>query len=182
MTPTPPTAIRRGPASLGRNAIVSPGQAEPVDWADVPRVAIEMPAATQAERLRDAAQQRRGTVFEIAAERDRSLQEPFRSDLALHVVGPRVRFNRELLQHMVYANSVDYRAGASWPLLDRALALGAKSTSDGVGDIQLSDGSRAWLDGGPVRYSPPIDGASVLYMRRWRTVLERERRRSSASK
>ena len=157
------TRLRRGPAALGRNAIVSPGQAAPADWADAERIVIEMPAVTQAEQLRDASQQRVGMVFEIAAEHDRSLQEPFRSDLAVHVVGPRVRFNRELLEHMVYANSVDFRAGASWPLLNRALALGAKATSDGVGDIQLSDGSRAWLDGGPIRYTPAGDGASVLH-------------------
>ena len=163
MTEIGATQLRRGPAALGRNAIVSPGQAAPADWADAERIVIEMPAVTQAEQLRDAAQQRRGMVFEIAAEHDRSLQEPFRSDLALHVVGPRVRFNRELLEHMVYANSVDFREGARWPLLDRALTLGAKATSDGVGDIQLSDGSRAWLDGGPIRYTPAVDAASVLH-------------------
>ncbi len=150
---------------LGRNAIVSPGQPAPPNWADAPRIVVEVPAATQAERLRDAAQQRRGMVFEIAAEHDRAIQEPFRSELALHVVGPRVRFNRELLQHLVYANSVDCRAGAgaTWPVLQRALALGARLVSDGVGDIQLRDGTRAWLDGGPVRFSLAIDGVSVLH-------------------
>ncbi|MEQ1872463.1 MAG: ATP-dependent DNA helicase UvrD2 [Ilumatobacteraceae bacterium] len=163
MTETPASPIRRGPAALGRNVIVSPGQPAPAEWADAERVVIEMPAITQAEQLRDAAQQRRGMVFEIAAEHDRSLQEPFRSDLALHIVGPRVKFNRELLEHMFYANSVDFRDGARWPLLDRALALGAKPASDGVGDIQLRDGARAWLDGGPVRFTAALDGASVLH-------------------
>ena len=142
MTNPPPT---RGPALLGRNAIVSPGQSAPADWADAPRVTIEMPAVTQAEQLCDAAQQRLGMVFEVAAGHDRSLQEPFRSDLAPHAVGPRVRLNRERLQHMVYANSIDCRAGAGrWPVLERALALGARPVGDGVGDVELRDGTRAW--------------------------------------
>ena len=149
---------------LGRNVIVSPGQATPTGWADAPRVTIEMPAVTQAEQLREAAQQRRGMVLEVAAGHDRSLQEPFRSDLAPHAVGPRVRFNRELLQHMVYANSVDCRDEAQpWPVLERALSLGARSVSDGVGDVELRDGARAWLDGGPVRYTAAIEGVSVLH-------------------
>jgi len=165
-TTAPTSGPRRGPALLGRNAIVSPGQAAPAEWADAPRVTIEMPAVTQTEQLRDAAQQRRGMVFEVAADHDRSLQEPFRSELAPHAVGPRVRFNRELLQHMVYANSVDCRTGASagtWPVLERALSLGARPTGDGVGDVELRDGTRVWLDGGPVRFTAAISGVPVLH-------------------
>ncbi|MBI4883151.1 MAG: ATP-dependent DNA helicase UvrD2 [Actinobacteria bacterium] len=157
--------MERGPRQLGRNAIVAPGQAAPIDWADAPRVAVELPAAGQAEQLRQAAQLRRAVVLEVAPEHDRAIQEPFRSDLALHVVGPRVRFNRELLQHMLYANSIDFRVDANgiWPLLDRALTLGAGTVDDGGGDIRLRDGSRAWLDGGPPRFTSSINGVPVLH-------------------
>lgn len=162
----PLARVGRGPATLGRNAIVAPGQTPPAEWADVPRVVIEMPAAGLAEQLREAAQLRRAMVFELSPDVDRSVQEPFRSDLALHVVGPRVRFNRELLQHMVYANSVDCRAlcrTGGWSVFDSAVALGARPTTDGVGDIELRDGTRVWIDGGPVRYTAAIDGVSVLH-------------------
>jgi len=158
------TRLGRGPASLGRNTIVSPGQPSPPEWTDAPRIVVEVPAATQAEQLREAAQHRRGMVFEVAVEHDRAIQEPFRSELALHSVGPRVRFNRELLQHMVYANSIDLRDGAEpWPTLLRAITLGARAVSDGVGDVELRDGTRAWLDGGPVRFTPAIAGVAVLH-------------------
>ncbi|MCE9621272.1 MAG: ATP-dependent DNA helicase UvrD2 [Actinomycetia bacterium] len=156
-------SVDRGPALLGRNAIVAPGQAAPPAWADAARVVIEMPAAGLVEQLRDAALVRAGMVYEVSPTVDPLVQEPFRSDLALHTVGPRVRFNRELLQHLVYANSVDCRGGTAWPLKDRAIALGAKPVSDGVGDIQLRDGTRAWLDGGPTRFTPAVDGVAVLH-------------------
>ena len=163
MTDAPNRGLGRGPATLGRSAIVAPGQAPPAEWADAPRVVIELPAAGLAEPLREAAQLRRGMVFELCGDVDRGILEPFRSDQPLHLIGPRVRFNRQLLQHMVYANSIDFRGGARWPVFERALALGAKSTRDGVGDVELRDGTRAWLDGGPVRYTAKIDGVSVLH-------------------
>ncbi|CAN5460003.1 hypothetical protein BH10ACT2_BH10ACT2_04110 [soil metagenome] len=164
MTRNTGLAPNRGPAVLGRNAIVSPDQTAPAEWADAPRIVVAVPAATQAEQLREAAQQRRGMVFEVAADHDRAIQEPFRSELPLHSVGPRVRFNRELLQHLLYANSIDCRDNAFvWPVLQRALSLGAKVASDGRGDVELSDGSRAWLDGGPMRITSAIDGLPVLH-------------------
>lgn len=127
------------------------------------RVVIEMPAAGLVEQLRDAALARSGMVFELSPDVDPSVQEPFRSDLALHAVGPRVRFNRELLQHLVYANSIDFRGGAAWPAMDRAVALGARSVSDGKGDLELHDGTRVWIDGGPVRFTAAVGGVAVLH-------------------
>ena len=122
-----------------------------------------MPAAGLAEQLREAALARSGMVFELSPGLDASVQEPFSSDLALHAVGPRVKFNRELLQHMVYANSIDFRGEPTWPLLQRAQTIGANAVSDGRGDIELRDGSRVWVDGGPLRFTAAIDGVPVLH-------------------
>ena len=122
-----------------------------------------MPAAGLAEQLREAALARSGMVFELSPGLDASVQEPFSSDLALHAVGPRVKFNRELLQHMVYANSIDFRGEPTWPLLQRAQTIGANAVSDGRGDIELRDGTRAWIDGGPARFTAAVDGVPVLH-------------------
>ena len=50
-----------------------------------------------------------------------------------------------------------------WAVLDAAIALGAGVATDGEGDVVLPDGRRAWLDGGPVRFTAPIDGVAVLH-------------------
>ena len=82
----------------------------------------------------------------------------------LHRLGPHFTFERELLQHLLWSNSVDARrpGSAVWPLAERALALGARPASAG-GDVEVSDGAALWLDGGPLRFTEPIDGIAVVH-------------------
>ena len=50
----------------------------------------------------------------------------------------------------------------SWPRLRSASAppLAAESAA---GDVVLPDGTLVWLDGGPIRYTEPIDGVAVVH-------------------
>ncbi|MGB8859092.1 MAG: ATP-dependent DNA helicase UvrD2, partial [Ilumatobacteraceae bacterium] len=114
-------------------------------------------------QLHERAMARTGVVFEVGAAADATLRQPFTSTLPPHAVGPRVRFTTEALQHLVISNAIDVRESATWPLVDRAMEAGAGVVTDGHGDIELPDGSRAWLDGGPPRYTAPLAGVPVLH-------------------
>ncbi|MDO8390095.1 MAG: ATP-dependent DNA helicase UvrD2 [Actinomycetota bacterium] len=152
---------QRGPAVLGRNVLVAPGQAAPAQWADAPRLVVDPTDATLLPALLQQVAERTGCVIELAS--DAVLGVPFASTMAPHQVGPRVRFSSEQLRHFVLSNSVDARADGAWPLLRQALAVGATAVTDGRGDVQLPDGTRAWLDGGPPRFTAPVEGVPVLH-------------------
>ena len=152
-----------GPATLGRNVIVAPGQPAPAGWARAPRLTIDAPSAELVQVLLEHATQRTGCVLELAPAIEQQLATPFATTLPPHAVGPRVKFTTEQLHHLVFSNSVDLRSHPSWPLLQQAVRAGARTVHDGRGDIELPDGTRAWLDGGPPRYTAPIDGVGVLH-------------------
>ena len=152
-----------GPAVLGRNVIVAPGQAAPAQWQHAPRVVIEPSAGDLVGLLLQSASERTGCVFEVGHATGEQLATPFSTTLPPHAVGPRVRFSSDQLQHLVFSNAIDARATPHWPLLSLAVRAGARTVTDGRGDIELPDGSRAWLDGGPPRYTPAIDGTPVLH-------------------
>ena len=154
--------LQRGPAALGRNAVVLPGQAAPAQRASAPRIAASLSLECVAE-LRAAAQQRLGVVIEVS---DAVAPEVLVGDVATdppHVLGPRFTLLRDDLHHLIVTNSVDHRAAPAWSLLDTAVRLGATPAADGTGDVVLPDGTLAWLDGGPFRFTPPIDGVPVLH-------------------
>ncbi len=155
--------LARGPAWLGRNVIVSPGQATPTEWADAPRLTIDPTQSELIGQLLHAATQRVSHVFELADHVDAQLAKPFATTLPPHAIGPRVRFTSEQVSHLVRSNAIDARSTPAWPLLSMAATVGARPTDDGRGDVELRDGTRAWLDGGPPRYTAPIDGVSVLH-------------------
>ncbi len=78
-------------------------------------------------------------------------------------------FEADELVHLIWSNAVDLRDPVQprWELLDAAVRLGARPADDGaggsVGDIVLPNGEPAWLDGGPVRHTDPIDGVPVVH-------------------
>ena len=80
-------------------------------------------------------------------------------------VGPNFEFVGDELHHLVWSNTIDLRGPtATWDALDRAVAAGlAAVPDDGPGDIVMPDGSRAWLDAGPLRFVEPIDGVVVVH-------------------
>jgi DNA helicase-2/ATP-dependent DNA helicase PcrA len=154
--------IRRGPHPLGRNVVVGEGQDAPDDWTTCERIRIDTASVgdplTTVERLRAAAVDRRGVVVELADDTVSAAVER----RPAHELGARFAFDGDELNHLVWSNSVDVRDPAvpRWWLVDRAVALGAALGGDG--DVVLTDGSAAWLDGGPVRFTEPIDGVPVL--------------------
>ena len=158
----PARPIARGPASLGRNVLVSPGQPAPAEWSDAPRVSVQLNDEVVAQ-LQSLAHQRIGVVLELSPEVSPEALQPGRATRPLHELGPRFTFLADTLRHMLVSNGVDTRDGWSWPVLQWAVALGASQVADGQGDVVLRDGTRIWLDGGPMRFTPAIDGVSVLH-------------------
>jgi len=155
--------LTKGPEWLGRHVIVARGQRAPAQWADAPRLVIDPAHSEVVGQLLHAAAQRVAHVFELATDLDAQLSTPFATTLPPHAVGPRVRFTSEQLAHLVFSNAIDARAKGTWSLLTLAVQAGARVVNDGRGDVELPDGSRAWLDGGPPRFTAPIDGVLVLH-------------------
>ena len=155
--------LTKGPPWLGRNVIVAPGQAAPADWVDAPRLVIDPAPRDLIGQILEAAMQRVSHVFELSEIAEAQLSTPFATTLPPHALGPRVRFTSEQLAHLVTSNAIDARTQPTWPLLALAVKAGARAISDGGGDIELPGGGRAWLDGGPPRYTAPIDGVPVLH-------------------
>ena len=155
--------IGRGPHHLGRNVIVAAGGSEPSEWAGCERIRLDSNAVRQplptVERLRAAAFERHGVVIELVDD----IPPPAVERRPIHELGPRFAFDGDELHHLTWSNSIDGRdpAAPSWWLVDRAVALGA--VFGGATDVVLPDGTAAWLDGGPVRFTDPVDGIPVLH-------------------
>jgi DNA helicase II / ATP-dependent DNA helicase PcrA len=139
----------RGPLVLGRNVLVAPGQAVPHEWADAPRVVVARTEACVAE-LQQLASQRTGAVLEVSASVEPEALQPPTCTLPLHEVGPRFEFLDDTLRHLLTANAVDARAAAPSPTPTQ-------------GDLRLADGTWVWVDGGPVRFTPPVAGVPVVH-------------------
>ena len=177
---TSPVAAGRGLAGravdgLGRNAVVRPGQPAPHGWATARRVLISPAELREPEQilaeLRRLADERTPCVFEIDDVTEAALVAPQSTTSSIHEVGPRFTFDQSALHHVVWSNSVDGRDNEPpvWPLADAAVALGAAPGGElAAGDVVLPNGTAVWLDGGPVRYTEPIDGVAVLH----RTAVE----------
>ncbi len=165
------TPAQRGHPDLGRHVIIRPGQAVPAAWLPCERVAIGADDVhdphTAIDRLRTAALARLALVIELDETTDAALAAPQRTELAPHEVGPRFELQLATLQHLVRSNAVDATGeptdSAGWWVLDRAVALGAQPGDGETSDVLLPDGTPAWLDGGPPRWSPPIVGCAVLH-------------------
>ena len=155
--------LRRGPHLLGRHVVVADGIDAPSEWSGCERVRIDAKALREplptVEQLRAAAKERRGVVIELVDHTG----PPAAERRPVYELGARFAFDGEELHHLVWSNTVDSRDSAAprWWLVDRAIALGAAA---GVAaDILLPDGTEAWLDGGPARFTEPIEGCPVLH-------------------
>lgn len=158
-----------GPAVLGRNVIVAPGAAAPAGWGDAERVEVTSSDVASPEhlasQLRAQALLRRGVVIQVEPRVLAALAEPEVADAPPHRLGARFEFHRSVVHQLVTSNAIDATTpdAPHWPVLDRAIAAGASAVADGRGDVELPDGTRAWLDGGPVRFTDPVDGIPVLH-------------------
>ncbi len=160
--PTVEVCAERGPLSLGRNVLVAPGQTAPPAWVDAPRLEVAL-TDEFVSTLHQLAHRRTGAVLETAADVAPESLSLDATTLPAYELGARFTLLRESLRHLLASNTIDVRGDASWPLLQQAASRGARPVADGRGDIELPDGTRAWLDGGPPRFTPPIDGVSVLH-------------------
>ncbi len=157
--------IGRGPHQLGRHALVGPGQDTPPGWEGARRIRVgAQPVAEELAVLRALAEESLGCVIELEPGSVPAAPRPPTpiDDRSPWELGPGFGFDDVALHHLVWSNAIDRRAGATWSLLDAAVALGATVVADGEGDIEV-DGGRAWLDGGPVRHRAPIDGVGVVH-------------------
>jgi DNA helicase-2/ATP-dependent DNA helicase PcrA len=156
--------------TLGRNIVIRPGQAAPEGWGSavhhlVGLAELNAPAALIA-RLRRMADDREACVFEIDDAVDAALAGPQTNDAEIHDIGPRFTFEVSALHHLVWSNAVDGRDPDHpvWRLTDTAMGLGATPAPESaMGDVVLPDGTLAWLDGGPVRFTDPLEGVAVVH-------------------
>ena len=157
-------------SALGRNVVISPGQIVPSGWDGAERHVITMadvenPAPLVTDLHRFAAESR-ACVFEIGDSVVTALAEPQTNVSPIHKVGPRFTFELTALHHLLWSNSVDARDPDQpvWWLASLAIAIGATVAPDTVaGDVVSPDGAALWLDGGPVRFTEPIDGVAVVH-------------------
>ena len=156
----------RGPAALGRHAIVADASA-PSELARLP------PNRDRRCRARLSRGDRRRTAPRLGRRRvagDR-VAGGARSTAQIdqrpqHVLGPGHTFWRDELHQLIWRNAVDLRVpdAPRWSVLDDAAALGAQPVGDATaGDVVLPTGEVVWLDGGPIRHHDPVAGIAVLH-------------------
>jgi DNA helicase-2/ATP-dependent DNA helicase PcrA len=112
------------------------------------------------------ADDRSACVFEIDDVIATLLAEPQANHAEIHDVGPRFTFELSALHHLLWSNSVDGRdlGQLTWQPVNAAIGLGATASPHSApGDVVLPDGTLVWLDGGPVRFTDPIDGTPVVH-------------------
>ncbi len=155
---------------LGRNVVVRPGQAVPEGWSTSPRRVVTsddlLSPTPLIVELRRWADDRTPCVFEIDNTTQAALHLPQTNVALIHELGPRFTFELSEVRHLLWSNSVDASDpdGPRFPLAAAAIALGAAPADAGTpGDVLLADGTAVWLDGGPVRYSAPIDDIAVVH-------------------
>jgi DNA helicase-2/ATP-dependent DNA helicase PcrA len=158
---TPHWARLAGPAALGRNVVVAPGQDAPGPWADAPRVRVDGSSPEPLEKLREARRRRERVVIELVGELPAA--HPV-LDVDYWHLSPETDLEGEVVRHLVGSHAVDARdpARPSIPEVSAALAAGATLHPDGPGDVVTPTGP-VWVDGGPLEWFDGIDlGAPVV--------------------
>ena len=102
------------------------------------------------------------------------LKAPEQTSVAPHALAPGFEFRRERLHFLTWINRYDGRAGTiRWHHGERAVALGARVSTDGDGDIEV-EGEPRWVDAGP---RGPIEGLRVVHVETvWSGSLTTDRR------
>ncbi len=151
--------------ALGRNVVVAPGAPTPDGWADALRLVVDHDDVGQMMQIVAAAHERRPMVFEVSADVQALLDTAQSTTTAAHVLGTQHTFHVDTVRQFVIANSVRVDGDEwRWPLLDAAIAIGARLVDEqGAGDVVTADGQTVWLDGGPPRWTAPLDGVGVVH-------------------
>jgi DNA helicase-2/ATP-dependent DNA helicase PcrA len=144
-----------GPVALGRGVVVNEGGAIPAPWITAPVVTVDdavlrQPAVVVA-RLHEAWAAREPVVVELAV-------DPVRFRVPQDLTDDPWRLSPDFepwfdrLHFLVWANTYDGRTGELiWWWARKAARLGGTPTPHGHADLELPDGSTAWVDGGPRR-------------------------------
>ena len=140
-----------GPPALGRGVVIDRNGTVPPAWDGAPRVCIDDAVLAAPDATVDALHRhwvaRRPIVVELAVDAG-LLRQPEVCDDPPYGLDPSFDFPRERLQHLVWANTYDARAGEPvWWWGRKASRVGA--TEGGDADVVLADGTPAWIDGGP---------------------------------
>jgi DNA helicase-2/ATP-dependent DNA helicase PcrA len=153
-----------GPDALGRSLVLLDEQPVPEPWQSAPRLTIDervlLDPTAALHTLRQAHQQRTRLVIDLAV----AFHRPPAGTLTgpLHELGARAELPLDELHHLVWSNSVVLdHDGARWPWAEQAIATGARAT-DGTGDVEVPGVGSCFVDGGPLRFSAPIDGIAVV--------------------
>ena len=143
-----------GPAALGRNLVVNPGQSVLEPWAGCERIVVDgQPSAVS--QLRDAREARSRAVIELRI--DLSDDETV-LDVPYWYLSPNTDLEGEALQHLVFDHAVDARV-PNHPTIravSRAIDAGATPIIQGPGDVETAEGP-AWCDGGPLEWFDDSD-------------------------
>ena len=163
-----------GPPELGRGAVVLDDMSAPADWEGCPVVRIDRPALEESGPARDALRaawlERRPVVVKLAVD-SKTLQEPETWRGPVHGISPRFDFLREqppfprvgeqLRRPQRRADLVAWAQGGEDASPPKA------STEADPADIELSDGTPLYVDGGP--FGPPRVPGGIGIMHRWNT-------------
>ncbi|MEX0705611.1 MAG: ATP-dependent DNA helicase UvrD2, partial [Nitriliruptoraceae bacterium] len=164
-TSTPPSTPFPGPLALGRGVVVRAGVSVP-DGMDpaTPRVRVDTatlgdPAET-VTRLHRHWLRREPVVIDLDVDAD-ELRTPTVTTAPAHEVGVDHSIDRDRLAFLVWANNHDARDGTPvwWHGVLAARRTSARPAFPDA-DVELADGTRAWVDGGP---RGPVDGVTTVH-------------------
>jgi len=151
-----------GPTALGRGIVLLPGQAVPVEFADVWSVDITTETVGEPGRVVDELHGRwaaRDPFVVLLHVEPAALQVRPVTDRVPWELGPRFEFPIERLAFLVWANTYDLRAGTPiWWHASKARHLGM--VPGGPCDAETPEGHDVWIDGGP-RGRVDVEGAVV---------------------
>ncbi|HEY2301521.1 MAG TPA: ATP-dependent helicase, partial [Acidimicrobiales bacterium] len=162
-----------GPVALGRGVVIGDGQPVPGPWAGAEVTTIDESAladpSSAVAALHRAWAQRRPVVI-VASVDPARFRSPESWQVEPWTLPPSFEPWLDRLHFLVWANTYDARrpdvAPVWWWGVKAARLPGVASpSSDGVGDVVLDDGRRAWIDGGPRTPFPTgsVDGLTVIH-------------------
>ena len=143
-----------GPAALGRNLVVNPGQTAPEPWAECERIVFDGRPGT-IDHLRALRKTRTRAVIELRIDLS---DEPPVLDVSYWHLSPNTDLEGESEQHLVFEHSVDARVPAKPTIraVSRAVSAGARPLAQGPGDVETNEGP-AWCDGGSLEWFDDIE-------------------------